>query len=305
MIINIPENDSKNYKQLIFPAGENHVQLLNLPKEGEPVNILYRYTGDNSILILLQVTDAVRRCGVKEINLFIPYFPGARQDRVCNEGEALSVKVYANLINSQGYNKVVVFDPHSEVTPALIESVRVVKNHEFVKHALRDIETIYRDEFIKNIESAGMGIKDIFFSGNINDLVTPLVLISPDAGANKKVFKLSSYLGGLNVVRADKTRDTTTGKLSNPTVYADNLDGKICVVVDDIISYAGTFKNLSIKLKEKGAEKVYLIISHNEGVFDEKALKDSGIDKVFTTNSLARANETEFTKIYDVFRFMN
>ena len=209
MIIRIPQTqpgDEKIYKQHLFAAGENHITILQEPKENEPVTIVYRYTGDNSILILLSMTDALRRMGVKEINLAIPYFPGARQDRVCNNGEALTVKIYANLINSQKYNKVVVFDPHSEVTPALIDNVQVVDNLELVKFALRDIETFYRDELVNK-----SFFKDHFYtSSGVFDsekYKTPLVLISPDAGAAKKVLKLSNKLGGLEVVRADKTRD--------------------------------------------------------------------------------------------------
>ena len=60
---------------------------------------------------------------VKTINLFLPYFPGARQDRVMVAGESLTVKVYANLINDLKLNKVTIFDPHSDVTPALLEKV--------------------------------------------------------------------------------------------------------------------------------------------------------------------------------------
>lgn len=135
MNIYIPDNGKKTYEQLIFKAGENHIKITKTTQIERitPVNIFYSYTGDNSILILLQLTDAVRRLGAKEVNLFIPYFPGARQDRVCNKGESLSVKVYADLINNQNYDKVVIFDPHSDVTPALLNNVEVVAAYSNLK----------------------------------------------------------------------------------------------------------------------------------------------------------------------------
>lgn len=301
MKIFIPDNGTGNYKQFLFAAGENHVKI---KEKDEVVNIYYSYTGDNSILTLLQITDAVKRNGAKEINLFIPYFPGARQDRVCVDGEALSVKVYANLINAQKYNKVVIFDPHSEVTPALLDNVVVVKNSEFVKHALRDIETIYRDEVLDKVSHGILSSNCIWDEAYGIICETPLVLISPDAGSNKKIFDLSKYLGGIEVVRADKTRDTKTGKLSNPIVYTDSLEGKIAVIVDDICSYGGTFKALAKELKAKGAAKIYLVVSHYEGVANLLELNKCGIDCVFTTNSLNKANAEKLLTIYDIWKFL-
>lgn len=310
MKVNIPANDESQYVQRLFAAGENHVKFKVGPireilhGDVEAVTINYSYTGDNSILTLLQATDALKRMGAKKIDLVIPYFPGARQDRVCDTGEALSVKIYADLINSQKYNQVTIFDPHSEVTPALLDNVKVVDNCEFVKHALRDIETIYRDELM-----AQSFFKDQFYTnGGIFDsekFKTPLVLVSPDGGALKKVFKLSAYLGGLEVVRADKTRDTKTGKLGSPTVYADDLSGKICCIADDISSFGGTFKALAVELKKKGAAKIYLIVSHWEGVANLDQLNESGIDWVYTTDSLKREESQNLLTVYDVWRFIN
>ena len=127
----------------------------------------------------------------------------------------------------------------------------------------------------------------------------PIVLVSPDAGSNKKIFNVAKFLKGeYDVVRADKIRDVTDGKIIDTQVFCDSLEGKITLIVDDIASYANTFMRLSEKLKKKKADKVYLAVSHYEGVADVNSLKKSGIDGVFTTNSFHhRIPQSDFVKI--------
>jgi ribose-phosphate pyrophosphokinase len=116
------------------------------------------------------------------------------------------------------------------------------------------------------------------------------VLVSPDAGSNKKVANVAKYLNNISgqdicVVRADKLRNVATGQIIETTVYADDLTGKECYIIDDICSKGGTFCALAKVLKAKGASKVYLVVSHYEGTANIQTLKDSGIDLIFTTNS--------------------
>ena len=207
------------FKCFQFGSGENHVQVLS--QVSSQATIMFRYQGDASLIQLFLLTDALRRQGAREIDLHIPYFPGARQDRVCNAGEPLSVKVYANMINAQGYRKVAIFDPHSDVVTALLNNVDAVKNHQFVK------------DVIKELNEEG------------------LVLVSPDAGANKKIFELSCQLGGLEVIRADKLRDVRNGAILGTEVFCDDLSNKTAVIVDDICAGGRTFIELAKKLKQK------------------------------------------------------
>jgi ribose-phosphate pyrophosphokinase len=260
------------FKQFQFGAGESHLQVLAQPSQH--IEIMFRYSGDQSMIQLLMLCDAVKRQGAEIIDLYIPYFPGARQDRVCNAGEALSVKVYADLINQQGFNQVSVFDPHSDVTAALLNRVKVVKNHQFIQAVLKEI------------------------GSNIT-------LISPDAGSNKKIFELSAQLGGIEVIRADKVRDVSNGKIIDTEVYCDDLSGKTCVIVDDICAGGRTFIELAKKLSAKNCEKIILITSHYEGVAKEADLAQSGIHLVYTTNSLKDWVSTDFLKVKDIWQFMS
>ena len=266
-----PQHEGEPYKHLEFGSGESHLQILT--PSSSRVEIMFRYSGDQSIMQLLLLTDALRRQGANEIDLTIPYFPGARQDRVCNQGEPLSAKVYADLINQQAYRQVSVFDPHSDVVVALLNNVQLIKNHQFVKDVIAEIGT-------------------------------DTILISPDAGSNKKIFDLSSQLGGLEVVRADKLRDVRNGAIIGTEVFCEDLSGKTAVIIDDICAGGRTFIELAKKLKAKNCEKIVLVVSHYEGSAQESALIESGIDMVYTTNSLRDLVATTFLNVKNIWQYL-
>ena len=207
---------------------------------------------------MLLAVDALKRMEVKLINVFIPYFPAARQDRVMIAGEPLSVKIYADILNSLKLNKITVFDAHSEVTSALLDNCEVIPNHDFIAQVLKKI---------------GNDVK----------------LISPDGGALKKIYKVSEYLGGIDVVECSKSRDVKTGKLSGFKVYDDNLQGMDCLIVDDICDGGGTFIGLAEELKKKNAGKLYLAVSH--GIFNKGFESMKAFEKIFTTDSFREFDE--------------
>jgi ribose-phosphate pyrophosphokinase len=267
-----PHNEGELFKHFQFSSGESHLQILS-PSSAR-VEIMFRYSGDQSMMQLLLLTDALRRQGATEIDLQIPYFPGARQDRVCNQGEPLSVKVYADLINHQQFRQVTVFDPHSDVAVALLNNVRVIKNHQF--------------------------IHDV-----IAELGSNLTLVSPDAGSNKKIFELASKLGGLEVIRADKIRDVRNGAIVDTEVFCEDLSGKTAVIVDDICAGGRTFIELAKKLKAKNCKKIILLVSHYEGKAQEAKLIESGIDAVYTTNSLRDFEPSEFLNVKNIWQYLS
>lgn len=260
-------------KHWTFKSGENQTRLTELVSD--QVKLDFRYSGDASLLRLAHAVDSLRRGGVTRLSLFCPYFPGARQDRACYEGDSLGVKVYADFINSLRFDDVEVFDAHSDVVGAVVNNCRVRPNHDFVVGCL---------------EQAGLRW------GAFN-------LVSPDAGANKKVFSLASHLRankfGVAVVRADKKRNPENGEIEGTQVFADSLLGSTCVIVDDIISGGRTFTSLATELHRLGASRVLLIVSHHEGVASERALRENHIHGVYTTDSLPLAclNPSNFTHI--------
>jgi ribose-phosphate pyrophosphokinase len=259
MILNLDKNfrpfenqKEINFQSFTFSGGEPHIKIQSDFDVNEAVTITHRLNSFNDLGLLCVTVDALRRMDVKIINLFIPYFPAARQDRVMIPGEPLSVKVYADILNAMNLNKVTVFDAHSEVTPALVNNCEVIPNHKFIAEVLKII------------------------SNNVK-------LISPDGGALKKIYKVSEFLDGIDVVECSKSRDVKTGKLSGFKVYNDDLQGINCLIVDDICDGGGTFIGLAEELKKKNAGKLYLAVSH--GIFNKGFEDLKCFDGIFTTDS--------------------
>lgn len=265
MILNLDNNFKPftgkkeiEFQSFIFSGGEPHIKIKPDFDVSETVTITHRINSFNDFGLLLLAIDALKRMEVKLINVFIPYFPGARQDRVMIAGEPLSVKVYADVLNSLKLNRITVFDAHSEVTPALLDNCEVISNHAFIAEVLKKI---------------GNEVK----------------LISPDGGALKKIYKVSEHLGGIDVVECSKSRDVKTGKLSGFKVYDDNLQGMDCLIVDDICDGGGTFIGLAEELKNKNAGKLYLAVSH--GIFNKGFEAMKAFEKIFTTDSFREFEE--------------
>jgi ribose-phosphate pyrophosphokinase len=272
MIINLTEGfkpfgeGKLEFSHFMFPSGVEHSMkiddYLGDWEEEDGINvavlITLRIQSSEDIMKLLLVTDAIKRKGVKSIGVFFPYVPYARQDRVMVEGEAFSLKVFADIINSQGYDWVGFYDVHSDVTPALINNSYNYSNKGLWSNVIVDNH-----------------IKDYY-------------LCSPDAGASKKINKLVESVRPLpiDIIQCNKTRDLSTGKITGLTVSHSDLGGKDVYIVDDICSKGGTFMMIAEKLKELNAGKIYLVVSHWEGSADLFVLGDSGIDMVYTTDSM-------------------
>lgn len=247
------KDNAIEFESFTFSGGEPHIKIHSDLSTANTVTVSHRINSFNDMGLLLIAVDALKRADVANINLIIPYFPAARQDRVMVKGEALSVKVYADLINNMQLNQVSIFDAHSEVAIALLDRCNAINNHKFIEQVLTQLNHP--------------------------------ILISPDGGALKKIYKVAAALGGQPVVEGSKSRDVKTGKLSGFKVYHDDLQGADCLIVDDICDAGGTFMGLATALKAKNAGKLYLAVSH--GIFS-KGLDSltQYFETVFTTDSI-------------------
>lgn len=241
------------FDNFCFSGGEPHIKIHSKSPAGTDVLITHRIRSFNDLGLLCMAVDALRRCDVQDIELFIPYFPGARQDRVMVPGEPLSVKVYADLINGLGLRRIYIFDPHSDVTPALLQLCTVIPNHQFIREVLQHIGR-------------------------------PVALVAPDGGAFKKVFALSAALQIQEVVTCGKSRDVATGQLTRFQVFADNLNGQDYLIVDDICDGGSTFIGLAEALRRHNAGRLFLAVSH--GIFSKgiEPLRPH-FDTIFCTNT--------------------
>jgi ribose-phosphate pyrophosphokinase len=240
------------FESFIFSGGEPHIKINPNYNFKEGVIVTQRLKSFNDLGLLCVAVDALQRLEANLESLFIPYFPAARQDRVMIPGEPLTVKVYANIINHFNFKRVLIYDAHSEVTPALLNNVVVINNHTFIKKVVQAIKE-------------------------------KVVLVSPDGGALKKIYKVATFLEGIEVIECSKSRDVKSGKLTGFKVYADDLKGATCLIVDDICDGGGTFIGLAEALKKCGAGKLYLAVSH--GIFSHGIVNFRHIEKIFTTDA--------------------
>ena len=268
----LDESKEIKYIESVFPGGEVFVRLETVPLARTTptechILICASITNSDDLMKVIMMTDALKHAGANKVSLFMPYVPYARQDRVCNPGESHSLRVFASLINAQNYHEVGVFDPHSDVTEATINNLVIMNNHRFVLTAI--------------MGNSAWGESPIPFED--------FCLVSPDAGALKKISSLGKFLTNngaplTQIVQADKLRNLKTGEIIKTEVHADNLNGANCVIVDDICDGGRTFTELASALKEKGAGEIALIVSH--GIFS-KGIKNLGpnIDYVVYSDS--------------------
>ena len=252
------------FESFTFSGGEPHIRIESFDIS-DAVTITHRIASFNDLGLLSITVDALQRMGVQDINLILPYFPGARQDRVMVEGESLSVKVYADIINGYFLNSITIFDAHSDVTPALLDHCNAISNFDFIAHIIKSLP--------ENI-----------------------LLISPDAGASKKIQKLARFLELTDLLECGKTRDVKTGQLSGFHVPHKDLQNRPCLIVDDICDGGGTFIGLGEALKRKNAGPLYLAISH--GIFS-RGIEElvEMYDKIFTTDSFKTIEDTRIEQI--------
>lgn len=193
------------------------------------------------------------------VNLYLPYIPNARQDRVKSEEDIFTLKYFAEIINSLKFERVYVLDPHSYVSEALINNIVVVSPDSYIAQAYDGIR--------QDIKCA------------------PLMMFYPDEGAMKRYSSMAfgEYAFGI------KKRDWKTGKIEGLDVAGcvDKIKDSAILIIDDICSRGGTFYHSAKKLKELGAKEIYLYITHCENTILEGELLTSGlIEKVYTTNSI-------------------
>ena len=283
-------NDSLSFKYEIsrFPDGQQSLRLIedgyntlhSIKNNPNGIIIKSRLNTFSDLEIIICATQALKEAGVKNISLYIPYCIGARSDRKFMEGGINYVKnVIAPIINSQGYGKVTILDPHSDVLEACINNFEKRDNIDLVLFALKDY-------FL----SKGFEIWDSMNFDGVR-------LVSPDAGALKKVFHAAEKIGYKGeVIIASKHRNLETGKIDYTNVPMSVYDAdKDIFIIDDICDGGRTFieiakavneaRSLSSAVHPDNHGKNYLIVTHGifSAGFDFLA---QYFDGIYATNSV-------------------
>lgn len=232
------------------------------------VTITWKYDNDAEFLQLNFVLNHLRTRGIQHINLYMPYIPNARFDRVKNEDEVFTLKYFANLINDMKFSNVIVLDPHSYVSEALIDNLHVLEPTAYIEKVLEEIPD--HDN---------------------------LLLYFPDEGAMKRYSGIANKLH-LPFAFGIKNRDWRNGNIIGTTVAGLTCDpaGKQVLMIDDICSKGGTFYYNAKALKELNVGDIYLYISHCENAIMQGDLIHSDLVKhIFTTDSIYRENNPLIT----------
>ena len=187
------------------------------------------------------------------------YLPNARYDRHMFKGDAAALKVFANLVNAMEFDAVCALDTHSNAAENLFNCFHNLPQKEVAAHFASDP----RIDF----------------------------LVAPDAGAAKKTEEAAKDVDKPYVTMA-KVRNLKTGEITGMRILDDvDLTGKTVMILDDICDGGRTFVEAAKYLREAGASRVELYVTH--GIFSKgvENLLDNGIDHIYTTNSLGDAED--------------
>lgn len=238
-------NEYLNVKFWSFPAGERGVKICDVNKieQYKSFTIKLIYESSEDLIDLLLLVNAMRNvyCGIK-LRLVIPYFPYARQDRVCSEGESFSLQVAANLINMCNFWEVVVDDPHSNVLSAFFAPG--------VLTSRKQSELLYNEiGYLRGKQG--------------------VVMLAPDNGAVKKTYEIASKLN-FPVIEANKRRCVETGNIIGVSINYDfTKDNSIkeVIICDDICDGGRTFVEIAKEIRKTFNGKLTLAVVH--GIFSK------------------------------------
>jgi ribose-phosphate pyrophosphokinase len=207
---------------------------------------------NDHLMELMLICDALKRNSVRSITAIIPYFGYARQDRKTTIRTSISAKLVANLLVTSGISRIITVDLHS----AQMEG--------------------FFDINIDNISISPLFIEDI-----LNKNFSNPIIVSPDIGGVMRARNLAQKIN-LDVAIIDKRR-SEAGKSEVMNVIG-NVQGKNCILIDDIVDSGGTLIGASKALLENGATDVCAYITH--GVLSNDFLETPFLKNIIITDSI-------------------
>ncbi len=222
-----------------------------------------------NLMEVLVLADALKRASAKEITAVIPYFGYARQDRKAKPRQPITSRLVADLLTVAGVNRVVTVDLHA-----------------------RQIQGFF-DIPVDEMEALPLICK-YFKNQNIEDLC----VVSPDHGGATRARKMSEALD-CPIAIIDKRRPKPN--VAEVMGIIGDVEGKNCILIDDMIDTAGTIVAGASVLKEKGAKDVYIACTH--GVLSGPAverLKDCVAKQIVITDTINIPESKKFDKLVEI-----
>ncbi|RZV32027.1 MAG: ribose-phosphate diphosphokinase [Chromatiales bacterium] len=241
-----------------FSDGEHHVEILENIRGRETfiVQPTCPPTSEN-LMELLVMTDAARRASAARITAVIPYFGFARQDRRPRASRVpITAKLVAKLIGTAGVDRVLTVDLHADQIQG------------------------YFDIAVDNVYASPILLADVW-----KQKYSDMVVVSPDVGGVVRARALAKRLGDADLSIIDKRRDRANQ--SEVMNIIGEVEGKNCVMIDDMVDTAGTLCHAARALKDQGAVSVAAYITHP--VLSGPAVSriaDSSLDEMVVTDTI-------------------
>lgn len=237
-----------------FPNNETRLDesSLHIPV-GMVKDIEFKYEDDSDLIRLMFLKKYSDSMKVDIRKLIVYYLPYSRMDRSENNSP-FTLKYIADFINELNFESVTIVEPHSDVSPALINnSTSLYINYDLLSKVKEEV--------------------------NFNEELDYIVF--PDNGSSKRYSKMTEK----NVLIGHKNRDFKTGQITSLEIIGGYTGGRKAIIVDDLSSFGNTFVKTAIELSKQGIDEVYLLVAHAENsIFKGDLFKH--ITKVFTTDSI-------------------
>ena len=220
---------------------------------------------NKNVMEIMLIADALKRSSASRITAVVPYYGYARQDRRVRSARVpISAKVVADMFASVGIDRVLTIDLHSETIQGFFDM---------------PADNVYATKFM---------VDDIKDNNDRNEVV----VVSPDVGGVVRSRALAKLLDDTDLAIIDKRR--AVANESEVMNIIGEVEGKVCIVPDDIIDTAGTLCNAAKALKDNGAKAVKAYITHPvlSGPAIER-LNKSEIDELIVTNSIPLNKEAK------------
>ena len=223
---------------------------------------------NDNLMELMIMIDALRRASAKTINVVMPYYGYARQDRKAQSREPITSKLVANMLQNAGVNRMIVLDLHA----AQIQGFFVIP----VDHMLG--ASLLANYFLDN-DLAGDDV----------------VVVSPDHGGVTRARKLAEFLHSPIAIVDKRRPKPNVAEIMN---IVGDVQDKTAIIIDDMIDTAGTITLGAQGILDKGAKEVYVCCTHPvlSGPAIER-LENSCIKKVIVTDTIGLPEEKQIDKI--------
>ncbi|HSI68025.1 MAG TPA: ribose-phosphate diphosphokinase [Planococcus sp. (in: firmicutes)] len=224
---------------------------------------------NENLMALLVMVDAVKRASARTVNVVIPYYGYARQDRKARSREPITAKLVANLLETAGATRVIVLDLHA---PQIQGFFDILIDHLVAVPLL--------SEYFLN--DSGIDLENV-------------IIVSPDHGGVTRARKMADRLKAPIAIIDKRRPRPNVAEVMN---IIGNVEGKTAIIIDDIIDTAGTLSIAASALVESGAKEVYACCTHP--VLSGPAIQrinDSVIKELIITNSIELPEEKKSPKI--------